>query len=70
MSKYGAKEAFEKLAAAYLTVCKSSDAETFVKDLREEHKYHLDDYYYTKDRREHSGKALKNDLRGALRNER
>lgn len=65
MGKYGAKDAFNRLAEAYLIVCnRSKEAQTFVSDLRREHNYAIDDYFFTKDRREHSKKALKNDVKG------
>jgi len=65
MSKYEAKRLFDQLAEAYLIASgRSEAAKTFVSDLRREHNYAVDDYFFIKDRREHSKKALKNDVKG------
>jgi hypothetical protein len=65
MGKYGAKDAFNRLAEAYLIASnRSQAAQAYVKDLKREHDYALDDYYYHKEKQEHSKKALKNDVKG------
>jgi hypothetical protein len=64
MNRYKAKNAFERLAEAYLIVSgRSQEAQTFVRDVRADHDYAIDDYFYGSNR-EHSKKALKNDVKG------
>lgn len=63
--KQRAKQAFEKLAEAYLIASnRSPEAQTFVQDQRIEHNYALSDYYFSKSNQEHSKKAFKNDVKG------
>lgn len=65
MGKFYAKQAFNQLADAYLTVCKNSkEARVFVNDLLRDHNHALDEYYFTKDGQKNSRKALKNDVKG------
>jgi hypothetical protein len=68
MGKYGAKDVFNRLAEAYLIASnRNQAAQRYVNDLKREHDYELNDYYYNKDKKEHSKKALKNDVKGVAK---
>lgn len=68
MSKYEAKRVFNQLAESYLIACnRSPEAQTYVNDLRRDHHYAVDDHFFNKDRKEHSRKALKNDVKGVAK---
>ena len=63
--KQRAKQAFNQLAEAYLVASNNSPAaKVFVNDLRSEHNYALNDYFFAKSNQEHSKKALRNDVKG------
>ena len=68
MGRSTAKHAFNQLAEAYLIASnRSNEAQAFVASLQVDHAYALDDYFFNYNRRDHSKKALKNDLKGGFK---
>lgn len=66
--RLNAKHAFDQLAEAYLIASnRSQAAQDFVKSLKADHNYALDDFFFNRDSRKHSQKALKNDLKGGFK---